>query len=89
MDTDQTTKRGAPVPTQEMLQQIWNELRYVRGKLDSHADQNQAEIAEIKDDVAEVKDQLTGQKVKLGLILTVFGLAVTGTVSLIVNHLTA
>ena len=69
-----------------MLQQIWNELRYVRGKLDEHVDSNDADFAKVKEDVAAVKSELSGHKVKLGIMFSGIGLAMSGIVAWVVNH---
>ena len=69
-----------------MLQQIWSELRYVRGKLDEHVDSNDADFAKVKEDVAAVKSELSGHKVKLGIMFSGIGLAMSGIVAWVVNH---
>ena len=69
-----------------MLQQIWNELRYVRNKLDTHVDQNNKDFKEVKDDVASVKTELSGHKLKLGLMFSGIGLVMAGLISWFVNH---
>lgn len=69
-----------------MLQQIWNELRYVRGKLDEHVDSNDADFSKLKEDVAAVKSELSGHKVKLGIMFSGIGLAMSGIVAWFVNH---
>jgi len=70
-----------------MLQQIWDELRYVRQKLDTHVDQNKEDFTRIKDDVASVKTELSGHKLKLGLMFSGIGIVMTGFVAWIVNHI--
>ena len=69
-----------------MLQQIWNELRYVRGKLDEHVDSNDADFGKLKEDVAAVKSELSGHKVKLGIMFSAVGIAMSGLVAWVVNH---
>ena len=69
-----------------MLQQIWSELRYVRGKLDEHVDSNDADFGKLKEDVAAVKSELSGHKVKLGIMFSGIGLAMSGLVAWVVNH---
>ena len=69
-----------------MLQQIWNELRYVRQKLDTHVDQNDKDFEKVKEDVASVKNELSGHKVKLGLMFSGIGLVMAGLVSWVANH---
>jgi len=69
-----------------MLKQIWEEIRYVRRKLDTHVDQNDTDFKEIKDDVSKVKSELTGHKIKLGLMFSAIGLALAGIVSWIANN---
>lgn len=69
-----------------MLQQIWNEIRYVRGKLDEHVDSNDADFSKVKEDVAAVKAELSGHKVKLGIMFSGIGLAMSGIVAWVVNH---
>jgi hypothetical protein len=78
-----------PMTKQEeevMLQQIWHELRYVRQKLDTHVDQNDKDFQSVKEDVAEVKSELSGHKVKLGIMFSSIGLAMSGVVAWVVNH---
>ena len=69
-----------------MLQQIWDELRYVRGKLDRHVESNSADLATVKEDIAAVKSELSGHKVKLGIMFSGIGLAMSGLVAWVVNH---
>ena len=69
-----------------MLQQIWQELRYVRGKLDEHMETNDADFAKVKEDVAAVKNELSGHKVKLGIMFSGIGLIMSGLVAWFVNH---
>ena len=70
-----------------MLQQIWHELRYVRQKLDSHVDSNDSDFEKLKEDVAAVKSELSGHKVKLGIMFSGIGLAMSGIVAWAVNHI--
>ena len=69
-----------------MLQQIWNEIRYIRGKLDEHVDSNDSDFARVKEDVAAVKSELSGHKVKLGIMFSAIGLAMSGIIAWFVNH---
>ena len=69
-----------------MLRQIWEEFRYVRKKLDTHVDQNDNDFKDIKEDVESVKNELTGHKIKLGLMFSAIGVALAGVVSWLVNH---
>ena len=69
-----------------MLQQIWNEIRYIRGKLDEHVDSNDSDFARVKEDVAAVKAELSGHKVKLGIMFSAIGLAMSGIIAWFVNH---
>ena len=69
-----------------MLQQIWNEIRYIRGKLDEHVDSNDSDFARVKEDVAAVKSELSGHKVKLGIMFSAVGIAMSGLVAWVVNH---
>ena len=69
-----------------MLQQIWEEVRYVRNKLDTHVDQNAEDFKDVKEDVASVKTELSGHKLKLGLMFSGIGLILSGFVAWIVNH---
>jgi len=69
-----------------MLQQIWNELRYVRGKLDEHVESNDEDFAKLKEDVGAVKAELSGHKVKLGIMFSAIGIAMSGLVAWFVNH---
>ena len=69
-----------------MLKQIWEEIRYVRKKLDLHSDQNESDFKEIKEEVATVKTEISGHKLKLGLMFSAIGLALAGLVSWLVNH---
>lgn len=69
-----------------MLQQIWNELRYVRQKLDTHVDQNEKDFDKVKEDVASVKSELSGHKIKLGLMFSGIGLIFSGFIAWIVQH---
>ena len=82
METKLLTKEEEGV----MLQQIWNELRYVRTKLDTHVEQNDKDFKEVKEDVSSVKNELSGHKVKLGIMFSGIGLAVAGLLSWVVNH---
>ena len=70
-----------------MLQQIWNELRYVRAKLDSHISKNNDDFKEMKKDVSEVKSEIGGHKIKLGLIFSAIGLVIAGLVSWVFDHI--
>ena len=69
-----------------MLKQIWEEIRYVRRKLDSHVEQNDTAFKEIKKDVTDVKTEISGHRLKLGLMFSAIGLALAGLVSWLVNH---
>ena len=69
-----------------MLKQIWEEVRYVRKKLDTHVEQNDSDFKEIKEEVATVKTEISGHRLKLGLMFSAIGLALAGVVSWLVNH---
>lgn len=69
-----------------MLQQIWNELRYIRNKLDTHVDQNDKDFKEMKEDVSSVKNELGGHKVKLGVMFSGIGLAMAALASWVINQ---
>ena len=78
-----------PMTKQEedaMLQQIWEEIRYIRQKMDIHIESNDADFAEVKEDMASVKNELSGHKVKLGIMFSAIGLAMTGLITWVVNH---
>jgi len=81
MDEKQLSKRE-----DDMLDKIWDELRYVRAKLDGHIDRNAQDFKEIKDDVAEVKTEIGGHKIKLGLIFTGIGSVLAAIVAWASNH---
>ena len=76
-----------------MLKQIWEELRFtrtevkeVREKLDEHVDRNNSDFKKIESQVSEVKTEISGHRLKLGLMFSAIGLALAGVVSWLVNH---
>ena len=70
-----------------MLKQIWEELRYVRKKLDTHVESNDNDFKDVKEEVSKVKSELTGHKIKLGLMFSAIGLTLAGIVSWIANKI--
>jgi hypothetical protein len=86
MPTENTQETGV-MPQAEMIKQIWDEVRYVRAKLDSHSRENKEEISGLKEDVGSIKQQITGHKIKLGLIFSGIGIAITGLFALVIKHL--
>lgn len=87
-------KRGRPVPEAEILRQIWDEIRYVRKRLDDHVDDEDNAVESLRSDISGVKDELTGVKeeisahrVKIGLMLAGLTLAVTGIISWLANYM--
>ena len=69
-----------------MLQQIWNEIRYVRTKLDSHVKSNDADFSEMKKDITTVKTEITGHKTKLGIMFSGIGMVMLGLIAWVVSH---
>ena len=69
----------------EMLQQIWSELRYVRQKLDDHVQANEASVTRLKEDMSAIKSELSGHKVKLGLMFSGIGIIMSGIVAWLVD----
>ena len=79
--------RGQKVTQTEMLKQIWDEVRYVRKRLDDHVDHNDKEIALVKKDISCISKDLAGQRVKIGLMFSGIGLAITAVVGWVANSL--
>lgn len=70
-----------------MLQQIWNEIRYIRKKLDDHVESNDGDFMEVKDDISGIKEEIKGHKVKLGMMFTGIGILFTSFTAWAVNHI--
>lgn len=74
------------MPQAEMLKQIWDEIRYVRKRLDDHVNDEDRSVDSLRKDMIEIKEEVTGHRVKIGMVLTVFGLILTGIISWVVNN---
>ena len=69
-----------------MLRQIWEEIRYVRKKLDAHVESNEEDFTSMKNDFTDIKSELSGHKVKLGVMFSGIGVVMTGMVAWVVKH---
>jgi len=69
-----------------MLRQIWEEIRYVRKKLDAHVESNEEDFTLMKNDFTDIKSELSGHKVKLGVMFSGIGVVMTGMVAWVVKH---
>ena len=88
MTDNKETPRGQKVTQTEMLKQIWDEVRYVRKRLDDHVDPNDEEIALIKKDIGSLRTDLAGQRVKIGLMFSGIGIAITAMGGWLAKHIT-
>ena len=70
-----------------MLQQIWDEIRYVRKRLDDHVNDEDQSVRSLREDMTKVREDIRGHKTKLGLMLGAVGVAITGLVSWMANHI--
>lgn len=69
-----------------MLDRIWNEIQYIRARLDSHVEYNERQVGEVKKDLGDLSKEMSGHKVRIGFVITGISLAFTGVVSWLVKH---
>ena len=65
---------------------VLDALQYIRQRLDGHIDDEDDAIEKVRTEIADVKNEMSGHRVKISLILTAFGLILTGIISWVVNN---
>ena len=70
-----------------MLQQIWEEIRYVRAKLDAHVKDEDESVIGLRKDMQSIKEELTGHKVKLGIMFSGIGIVLTAFAAWAFGHI--
>jgi len=56
------------MPENDMLKEIWEEIRYIRRKLDDHIDDEGDSLVSIRGDLTKIKEEITAHKTKIGMI---------------------
>ena len=81
------TDRGlSDMAKDDILRMVLDALQYIRSRLDDHIDDESSAVDSVRKDIADVKNEMSGHRVKISLILTVFGLILTGIISWVVNN---
>ena len=81
------TKDGSRMSDDEMLKQIWDEIRYVRRRLDDHVNTEDKSIEAVQKDLAKMREDMADSRVKLRMVLGGFGIGITGIISWMVSHI--
>ena len=59
-----------------MFQEIMNEIRHIRDRLDHHIDEENEQLRDLGKDLGKVKEELRGYKARLSTIAGVISMAV-------------
>ena len=67
-----------------MIQQIMEEIRYIRTRLDSHINDEETDFKELRKDIARIREETSAHKTRLGSITSGIAAVVAGVISWIV-----
>ena len=84
-----TNEKGNNVSDAEMLSRIWDEIRYVRERLDNHIDDEDSNLIVIRGDITGIKETMSGHKAKLGVMFAGMGLAMSGIVAWVITKVSS
>ena len=80
-------KGSEKVSDAEMLKQIWDEIRYVRNRLDDHIETEGESVKQTSRDITAIREEISGHRVKIGLMLGGVGVAITSLFGWMVSHI--
>ena len=80
-------EKGHTVSDADMLKQIWDEIRYVRQRLDDHIEDEDKAVTSMRRDMTTIREEMSGHRVKIALMLSGVGIAVTGLFTWMVSHI--
>ena len=65
----------------DMLNQIWEELRHIRKRLDDHVDREDQDLSAVKRDISSIRENMAAHKTRLGIISAGISIAIAAFVS--------
>ena len=65
----------------DMLNQIWEELRHIRKRLDAHVDREDEDLSAVKRDISLIRENMATHKTKIGMISAGISIAIAAFVS--------
>lgn len=71
---------------EQMLHQIWDELRYVRKRLDDHVSDEDKLLIGVQKNITEIKEELAAQKIAHRIINSGIAMFVAGIFSWFFNQ---
>ena len=51
-----------------MFEQIMHEVRYIRARLDTHVDDEDKDLANIRQEVSKIREEMAAHRTKMGFI---------------------
>ena len=80
-------KGSEKVSDAEMLRLVLEEVRYVRQRLDTHIEDEDDSVKSMRQDISTIREEMSGHRVKIGLMLAGVGVAITSLFGWMVKHI--
>ena len=82
-----TEASGGKHTEMDLVREIWEEIRYIRQKLDDHIDDEGHTLNSVRKDIAEIRENISTHKTKLGMISAGLSMIVAGLITWIFHFL--